>query len=94
MAQTAQVHRSIEERIKWDTRKNTLEPDKEKFVTRFFAEDAPRLSPDLTGEQQTTVVQRLDTAWESLFYLLSRFRGSDERPAYPRPTPRKPKGHK
>lgn len=59
-----------EERIKWDARKNTLEPDKEKFVTRFFAEDAPRFSPDLTGEQQTTVVQRLETAWESLFYPL------------------------
>jgi DNA sulfur modification protein DndD len=59
-----------EERIKWDTRKNTLEPDKEKFVTRFFAEDAPRFSPDLTDEQQATVTQRLETAWESLFYPL------------------------
>lgn len=59
-----------EERIKWDARKNTLEPDKEKFVARFFAEDVPRFNPDLTGEQQTTVVQRLETAWESLFYPL------------------------
>lgn len=59
-----------EERIKWDTRKNSLEPDKEKFVTRFFAEDAPRFNPDLTGEQQATVVHRLETAWESLFYPL------------------------
>ncbi len=59
-----------EERIKWDTRKNSLEPDKEKFVSRFFAEDAPQFNPDLTGEQHTTVVQRLETAWESLFYPL------------------------
>ena len=59
-----------EERIKWDARKNTLEPDREKFVTRFFAEDVPRFNPDLTGEQRTTVVQRLETAWESLFYPL------------------------
>lgn len=59
-----------EERIKWDARKNSLEPDKEKFVTRFFAEDAPQFSPDLTEEQQATVVQRLETAWGSLFYPL------------------------
>lgn len=59
-----------EERIKWDTRKNSLEPDKEKFIARFFAEDAPRFNPDLTGKQHTTVVQRLETAWESLFYPL------------------------
>ncbi len=59
-----------EERIKWDTRKNSLEPDKEKFISRFFAEDAPRFNPDLTGKQHTTVVQRLETAWESLFYPL------------------------
>ena len=59
-----------EERIKWDTRKNSLEPDKEKFISRFFAEDVPRFNPGLTGAQHTTVVQRLETAWESLFYPL------------------------
>jgi DNA sulfur modification protein DndD len=59
-----------EERIKWDTRKNSLEPDKEKFVSRFFAEDAPAFNPDLTSEQHTTVKHRLETAWESLFYPL------------------------
>lgn len=59
-----------EERIKWDTRKNSLEPDKEKFVSRFFAEDAPAFNPDLTNEQHTTVKHRLETAWESLFYPL------------------------
>lgn len=59
-----------EERIKWDTRKNSLEPDKEKFVSRFFAEGVPQFNPDLTGEQHTIVVQRLETAWESLFYPL------------------------
>lgn len=59
-----------EERIKWDTRKNSLEPDKEKFVSRFFAEDAPAFNPDLTNEQHTTAKHRLETAWESLFYPL------------------------
>lgn len=59
-----------EERIKWDTRKNSLEPDKEKFISRFFAEDVPQFNPDLTGKQHITVVQRLETAWESLFYPL------------------------
>jgi len=59
-----------EERIKWDTRKNSLEPDKEKFVSRFFAEDAPAFNPDLTSAQHTTARHRLETAWESLFYPL------------------------
>lgn len=59
-----------EERIKWDTRKNSLEPDKEKFVSRFFAEDAAAFNPDLTEEQHATAKQRLETAWESLFYPL------------------------
>lgn len=59
-----------EERIKWDTRKNSLEPDKEKFISSFFAEDVPRFNPDLTSKQHITVVQRLETAWESLFYPL------------------------
>lgn len=59
-----------EERIKWDTRKNSLEPDKAKFVSRFFAEDAPPFNPDLTSEQYNTTKQRLETAWESLFYPL------------------------
>ena len=59
-----------EERIKWDTRKNSLEPDKEKFVSRFFTEDAPAFNPDLTNEQHATATRRLETAWESLFYPL------------------------
>lgn len=59
-----------EERIKWDTRKNSLEPDKEKFVSSFFAEDAPAFNPDLTNEQHATATRRLETAWESLFYPL------------------------
>lgn len=59
-----------EERVKWDTRKNSLEPDKEKFVSRFFAEDAPVFNPDLSSEQYTTAKRRLETAWESLFYPL------------------------
>ncbi|NTV15320.1 MAG: DNA sulfur modification protein DndD [Desulfobulbaceae bacterium] len=62
--------RAEEERIKWDTRKNSLEPDRDKFVTSFFAEDTPEFRPELTDTQQSTVVQRLQTAWESLFYPL------------------------
>lgn len=62
--------RAEEDRVKWDTRKNSLEPDKEKFVSRFFAEDAPAFNPDLTSEQYTTAKHRLETAWESLFYPL------------------------
>jgi len=59
-----------EERIKWDSRKNSLEPDKAKFVSRFFSEDAPAFNPNLTSEQHSTAKQRLETAWESLFYPL------------------------
>lgn len=59
-----------EERIKWDTRKNSLEPDKEKFVSRFFSETAPAFNPGLTCEQHTIAKLRLETAWESLFYPL------------------------
>lgn len=59
-----------EERIGWDARKNNLEPDREKFIDRFFGEDAPRFDPDLSPTQHDTVIQRLQTAWESLFYPL------------------------
>lgn len=59
-----------EERIKWDTRKNSLEPDRERFISRFFAEDFPNFTPVLSSEQQATIVKRLEVAWESLFYPL------------------------
>ena len=59
-----------ENRIKWDTRKNSLEPDKEKFSAQFFAGESPAFNPALTSEQRTTVQHRLETAWESLFYPL------------------------
>ncbi|MHB1286835.1 MAG: DNA sulfur modification protein DndD [Leptospirales bacterium] len=59
-----------EERLNWDARKNSLEPDKEKFVSRFFAEDAPAFNPELTDEQHIMALHRLETAWESLFYPL------------------------
>ncbi len=59
-----------EDRIKWDARKNSLEPDKEKFSAQFFAEESPAFNPELTDEQHTTVKHRLETAWESLFYPL------------------------
>lgn len=68
-AYTSQL-KAEEERIKWDTRKNSLEPDKEKFVSCFFAEDAPAFNPDLTSAQHATVTHRLETAWEGLFYPL------------------------
>lgn len=62
--------KSEEERIRWDARKNNLEPDREKFVERFFSEDTPRFDPDLSMTQHNVVIQRLQTAWESLFYPL------------------------
>jgi DNA sulfur modification protein DndD len=62
--------KSEEERIRWDARKNNLEPDREKFVERFFSEDTPRFDPDLSTTQHNVVIQRLQTAWESLFYPL------------------------
>jgi DNA sulfur modification protein DndD len=62
--------KSEEERIRWDARKNNLEPDREKFVERFFSESGPRFEPDLSHDQHDVVLNRLQTAWESLFYPL------------------------
>ncbi|MFL9709341.1 DNA sulfur modification protein DndD [Methylobacillus sp. Pita1] len=52
----------------WNSRKSSLEPEKEKFTANFFKSEKPEFSPELTTEQETAIRLRLETAWESLFY--------------------------
>ncbi|MBI5626685.1 MAG: AAA family ATPase [Nitrosomonadales bacterium] len=55
-------------RESWDLRKESLEPEKAKFIGTFYATTEPPLRPELTAEQETALQARLNAAWESLFY--------------------------
>lgn len=55
-------------RRKWDARKKSMEPDKEKFVLSFFNITQPEINPALNAEQRDAVLRRLNIAWEGLFY--------------------------
>lgn len=55
-------------RESWDLRKESLEPEKAKFIGTFYATTEPPLRPELTAEQEKALQARLNAAWESLFY--------------------------
>jgi DNA sulfur modification protein DndD len=55
-------------RRKWDTRKESMEPEKERFVASFFKAAEPSINPPLDDGQMDAVLGRLNVAWESLFY--------------------------
>lgn len=55
-------------RRRWDARKESMEPEKERFVSSFFTVDTPQISPPFTDSQRDAVLGRLNAAWESLFY--------------------------
>lgn len=52
----------------WESRKKSLEPEKEKFIRTFYETIEPPLKPELTAEQEDALQARLNAAWESLFY--------------------------
>lgn len=64
---TKQVREEIE-RQKWDARKSSLEPEKHKFLSRFFDTPEPVVEPALSEAQEGALRTRLEAAWESLFY--------------------------
>lgn len=55
-------------RRRWDARKESMEPEKERFVASFFKAEEPQISPPLADSQMDAVLGRLNAAWESLFY--------------------------
>lgn len=73
------VHRNFTEPLKkqlreeiarrrWDARRESSASDKERFVTSFFQEAQPAITPPLVGGQENAVRACLDAAWQSLFY--------------------------
>jgi len=64
---TKQLREEIE-RKKWDVRKSSLEPEKNKFLSRFFDTPEPPIDPVLSDGQENALRIRLEAAWESLFY--------------------------
>lgn len=57
-------------RRRWDARKESMEPEKERFVATFFEAKDPLIDPPLESFQAAAVLARLNAAWESLFYPL------------------------
>ncbi|WP_084312306.1 DNA sulfur modification protein DndD [Desulfobulbus elongatus] len=55
-------------RRRWDARKESMAPDKERFVIAFFNTIEPPINPPLENAQEGAVRTRIDAAWESLFY--------------------------
>ena len=54
--------------FKHEAKKVSLEPRKKEFTSAFDLQGEPRISPELTAEQQDAINRRLDAAWEALFY--------------------------
>ncbi len=62
-----QLRQEIKRR-KWDARKESMEPEKERFIASFFKAAEPAITPPLEDGQMDAVLGRLNVAWESLFY--------------------------
>lgn len=62
-----QLRQEIKRR-KWDSRKEGMEPEKERFIASFFKAAEPAITPPLDDSQMDAVLGRLNVAWESLFY--------------------------
>lgn len=59
----------VERRIhEWETEKRSLQPKKETFRENFFDTVSPVIDPPLAESQVHALQQRLETAWQSLFY--------------------------
>ncbi len=56
------------QKIAWMDYKNSMEPGREKFMSKFFDANEPAIDPNLTSNQFDAVKARLQLAWESLFY--------------------------
>jgi DNA sulfur modification protein DndD len=63
----SQLHAELE-KIRWDERKRSMEPDKAKLIGRFNENREPTITPPLTDQQSIAINIRLESAWESLFY--------------------------
>lgn len=64
-----QIRREVKRR-QWDTKKSSMETEKEQLVKSFFDATVPVIVPDLTKSQIKALRDRLDIAWESLFFPL------------------------
>lgn len=62
-----QLRQEIKRR-KWDARKESMEPEKERFIASFLEAAEPAITPPLEDGQIDAVLGRLNVAWESLFY--------------------------
>lgn len=63
----AQLHAELE-KIRWDEHKRSMEPGKARFMNSFMRSGDPIIDPALTQVQQDAISERLEAAWESLFY--------------------------
>ena len=52
----------------WNSERRTLIPKRQKFEDAFFSDAERAISPALTDEQLAAIRQRIEDAWESLFY--------------------------
>jgi DNA sulfur modification protein DndD len=56
------------ERGRWEARRDSMEPDRRHFIDNFFGLTAPPLEPPLTPAQDAALRERIDQAWQGLFY--------------------------
>lgn len=56
------------EKIHWNDHKKSMEPGREKFMTKFFDTEEPQIEPRLSNSQMVAIKARLQVAWEGLFY--------------------------
>lgn len=64
-----QIRREIKRR-QWDAKKSSMETERARLVERFFDTAGPIVVPDLTRGQIKVLHERLNIAWESLFFPL------------------------
>lgn len=62
-----QLSREIN-KLKWDTECSSLKPKKDILLNSFWGVKEPIMTPALSSEQKKQITERLENAWERLFY--------------------------
>lgn len=56
------------ERGRWETDRAAMEPKRHRFLESFFSLPEPPLDPGLTEAQESALRERIDIAWQGLFF--------------------------
>src|SRR3989338_4007768 len=57
----------LKNRKAWEGKKNSLSPQKEKFINGLFGSSAPQPEPPLLSSQKEFLINRMEVEWNEMF---------------------------